>query len=296
MQHSNQRFASAKQIRERHQGGGQAACVAVLAISVVIVYHNALRAYFFDDDFQWLVTSWSFHPSQLVAFASMSHFYRPVIDVYFAVMTPLLGGSPVLFHAASIALHVGVVLVVFALASRIYGPAQAGPGESTWGLPSGGPSLYGFVAALFFAVQPSDIDAVAWVGALAETIGALFGCLSLLWFLRWRDGGGRRNRVLSVAAFVLALLTHESSVGFFPVLVLADWLRRDVKPRPTGRVGRRFTRRHIFLPYAIPLALYLALDLWINSRNYVVSQGYYTFGFHIVTNARTYIVGLQVGG
>ena len=49
------------------------------------------------------------------------------------------------------------------------------------------------------------------------------------------------------------------------------------------------------MPHAIPLALYLALDLWINSRNYVVSQGYYTFGFHIVTNALNYIVGLYVG-
>src|SRR4051812_21149656 len=281
MEHSNQRLASAKQIRERHQVGGQAACVAVLAISVVIVYHNALRAYFFDDDFQWLVTSWSFHPSQLVAFASMSHFYRPVIDVYFAVMTPLLGGSPVLFHAASIALHIATVLVVFAVASRIGG------------------RLYGFVAALFFAVQPSDIDAVAWVGALAETVGALFGCLSVLWFLRWRDTAAQRYRALSVTAFVLALLTHESSVVFFPVIVLADWLICD---RPIWRVrkdppyttegGANLSGLRAFVPYAAVLAAYLALDLWINSRNYVVSQGYYTFGFHLVTNALDYILGL----
>jgi hypothetical protein len=258
--------------------------------AVVIVYHNALSAYFFDDDFQWLVTSWSFHPGQLVAFAAMSHFYRPVIDVYFAVLTPLLGGSPVLFHAASIALHVGVVLVVFALAKRLWGPPEGGHYQSVVSGFSRTASLFGFITALFFAVQPSDIDAVAWVGALAETIGALFGCLSLLWFLRWRDSGERRDRVLSVAAFVLALLTHESSVVFFPVLVLADWLICRVRKDPA-----RTAWIWSFLPYAIPLALYLALDLWINSRNYVVSQGYYTFGFHIVTNALNYIVGLYVG-
>ena len=289
MEHPNQRFTSAKQILKAHF-----VAVAVLVAAVVIVYHNALSAYFFDDDFQWLVTSWSFHPGQLAAFAAMSHFYRPVIDVYFAVLTPLLGGSPVLFHAASIALHAGVVLLVFALAKRLWGPPEGGH----YGV-SRTAGLFGFITALFFAVQPSDIDAVAWVGALAETIGALFGCLSLLWFLRWRDSGKRRDRVLSVAAFVLALLTHESSVVFFPVLVLLDWFFwRGVKPRPTQpihRVGRRFTRRRIFLPYAIPLAAYLALDLWINSRNYVVSQGYYTFGFHIVANALNYIVGLYVG-
>jgi hypothetical protein len=140
MQHPNQRFTWAKQVLEGHIGAGLA-----LVAAVVIVYHNALSAYFFDDDFQWLVGSWSFRPAQLVAFGSMSHFYRPVIDIYFAVMTPLLGGSPVRFHAASIVLHAANVLVVFALARRIYG--------YRWGPPLGGPSpnLYGFAAALFFA-------------------------------------------------------------------------------------------------------------------------------------------------
>jgi hypothetical protein len=240
---------------------------ATLLLAVVIVYHNAMWASFFDDDFQWLVGSWSFRPAQLLAFSSMNHFYRPVIDLYFAVMTPVLDGSPVLFHEASIALHVANVLLVFALARRI-----------------GGSDLFGFAAALFFAVQPSDIDAVAWVGALAEVIGALFGCLSLLWFLWWRDNGERHWRMLSVFAFGLALLTHESSVVFLPVLFLADWLL----------VGRRELMRP-FVPYLGLTGAYLALDLWINSRNYVVSQGYYTIGFHIVTNALDYIDALYVG-
>ena len=237
-----------------------------LVLAVVIVYHNALWASFFDDDYQWLVGSWSFHPAQLVAFSSMTHFYRPVIDVYFAVMTPIVRGSPVLFHEASIVLHAVNVLVVFALARRIGG------------------DVFGWVAALFFAVQPSDIDAIAWVGALAEAVGALFGCVSLLWFLRWRDDGEPRWRTASVVAFTLALLTHESSVMFLPVLLLADWLL----------VGRReFVRP--FVPYLVVTGCYLAVDIWINSRNYLVSQGHYTVGFHIVTNALNYIDALYVG-
>jgi len=242
---------------------------AALVLAVVIVYHNAMWASFFDDDYQWLVGSWSFHPAQLVAFSGMTHFYRPVIDVYFAVMTPLLRGSPILFHEASIVLHIVNVLVIFVLAERIFVGAR---------------SYIPFVAALFFAVQPSDIDAVAWVGALAEAIGALLGCLSLLWFLRWREDGQPRWRTLSVAAFTLALLTHESSVVFLAVLFLADWflLGRPASIRP-------------FIVYLVLIVGYLTLDLWINSRNYVVSQGYYALGFHVVTNALNYIDALYVG-
>ena len=250
---------------------------AALVVAVVIVYHNALWASFFDDDYQWLVGSWSFHPAQLVAFSSMTHFYRPVIDVYFAVMTPLLRGSPVLFHEASIVLHAINVLVVFALAQRIF----AGGTELKVGS-----SVAAWVAALFFAVQPSDIDAIAWVGALAEAVGALFGCLSLLWFLRWREERRPSLRHLSIAAYTLALLTHESSVMFLPVLFLADWLiwpvRKDSGPRTFG-------------PYIAFTVVYVAIDVWINSRNYLVSQGYYTLGFHIVTNALNYIDALFVG-
>src|SRR5438874_336651 len=79
------------------------------------------------------------------------------------------------------------------------------------------------LAAHFIVVQPGDIDAVAWVSALAEPMGAFFGCVALLCFFQFLRRGGSIWHVLSVAAFLLALLTHESSIVFLPLLVLADW-------------------------------------------------------------------------
>jgi hypothetical protein len=43
------------------------------------------------------------------------------------------------------------------------------------------------------------------------------------------------------------------------------------------------------------LAAYLAIDLAINSRNYVVTGGHYGFGSHIFTNMLEYIVAMCVG-
>ena len=257
------------------------AAAVTLVSAAVIVYHNALSAYFFDDDFQWLVGSWSFHSSQLVAIGTLSHFYRPVIDLYFAAATPLFRGSPVLFHLASILLHAANALVIFALARLV--------SRST---------LHGFVAALFFVVQPSDIDAIAWVGALAEAVGAFFGCLSLYFFLKWLMEGRARWRELSVLLFLLALLTHESSVIFLPVLALADWAFGREEGRwgkGDGGWGRMREGARAYAPYIVLTVAYLAIDLWINSRNYVVSQGYYTVGFHVVRNAFDYIDALYVG-
>ena len=57
--------------------------------------------------------------------------------------------------------------------------------------------------------------------------------------------------------------------------------------------GVRRVRRYV--PYAIMVAAYLAADLSINARNYVVTEGHYGIGFHVVTHALDYIVALYVG-
>src|SRR4029077_1732477 len=71
-----------------------AAAALLIVAAVAVVYRGAASAYFCDDDFQWLVGTWAFHPAQLLDFANLRHFYRPVIDVYFAAATPLFSGSP----------------------------------------------------------------------------------------------------------------------------------------------------------------------------------------------------------
>ena len=253
---------------------------AVLIAAAVLVYHRALFAYFFDDDFQWLTDSLSFVPSNLWAFERLTHFYRPVIDLYFAAATHVLHGSPVLLHAASIAVHAANGLVLLAVLRRLTGNA-----------------FYGFVAALFFVVQPAGVEAVAWVGALAEAVGALFGCLSVLWFLEWRETRRRPWHALSCGAFMAALLTHESSVIFLLVIVLADWVIAGgrLDGQQTGVLTRTADRLRAYLPYALLLAVYLAIDLSINSRNYVVTQGHYALGWHIVRNIFGYLVALYVG-
>ena len=248
--------------------------------AAVLVYHRALFAYFYDDDFQWLTDSLSFVPSSLWAFGRLTHFYRPVIDLYFAATTHVFHGSPVLLHAASIAVHAANGLVLLALLQRLTGDA-----------------FYGFVAALFFVVQPAGVEAVAWVGALAEAVSALFGCLSVLWFLQWRATKRLQWHALSCSAFVAALLTHESSVVFLLVIVLADWVidGGSVEGEASGVLTGSGDRLRAYLPHALLLVVYLAIDLSINSRNYVVTEGHYALGWHIVPNVFGYLVDLYVG-
>ena len=247
----------------------------VIVAAVAFVYRAALSAYFFDDDFQWLAGTLTFTPARLIDVSHMGHFYRPIVDLFFTIGARFFGGSPTLLHLAILILHAANGLLLMALARTIMGSPT-----------------FGFLTALFFVVQPADVGAVAWVGALAEPTGAFFGCLAILWFLAFRENGSRALQILSAASFGLALLTHESSVVFVVLLALADWAFVDPSDRGAPR---RQLRLESYWLHGLLLVAYLAVDLQINSRNYVVTEGHYTIGPHVITNTLEYIVALYVG-
>jgi hypothetical protein len=242
----------------------------VLIGAVALIYREAVSAYFFEDDFQWLVTRWSFRPSDLLDLASRSHFYRPVIELYFWIGSAVTA-SPAAFHVSSIALHALNGGLLYAVATAI-----------------GMPRTYAWVAALLFVVQPAYVDAVAWVGAIAEAIGACFGFSAILAILAYRRTGRAVWQALAALAFAVALLTHESSVVFLPLIVLADWT--------AGRSSWRWQdAARTYVPLVTIAAAYLVVDLMVNSRHYLITEGQYRIGAHMIRNVFEYIASLYVG-
>ncbi len=253
--------------------------LALLAIptAVAIVYHDAMSAHFFEDDFQWLAGTLTYDPANVLSLAGRTHFYRPIIELYFWAATPLFGGSPALFHLANVMLHGANGILLFLIARRVAGNDR-----------------FAFSAALFFIVMPGYVEAVAWVGALAEPVGALFGCSCVYALLTYRRSGRAAWLAWSVVAFLLALLTHESSVVFLPIAILADWAagRRALIPRSRAECTDAAL---VYGPFVLAFGLYLVPDLWINQQSYIVTEGYYRPGFHVVRNALDYVVSLYIG-
>ncbi len=202
-----------------------------------------------------------------------------MISLYFWAATPVFGGSPVLFHWANNVLHAANGLLVAAVARAIGFSLR----QSFW-------------AALFFVSIPAHIEAIAWISALAEPVTTFFGLIALYALLRSRVRRPAGWKTLSVAAFAMALITHESAVVLLPLMIFAD---RAFAPGDEHRVGRRddlvATIRR-FAPYAIPLAVYLAADVAVNSKNYLVEEGHYRIGLHAVRNLLAYVVTLYAGG
>jgi hypothetical protein len=256
-----------------------AAACATIVVAALALYFPATSAWFYEDDLQWLAGTLTFAPTDLLNLSTQRHFFRPVISLYFWAATPLFDGSPVLFHWANSVLHAANGLLVFLLARAMRFGAR-----------------WSFFAALFFVSMPAYVEAIAWVSALAEPVTTFFGLISVYALLRAGWDGSRGWKALSVAAFFMALITHESAVVLLPLLVLADWAfgsaHAAVRVPLLADIPAKIRR---FAPYVVPLAAYLIVDLSVNQRSYLVEQGHYGPGFHAVRNLLAYVVTLYVG-
>ena len=244
-------------------------CGLAALCAVLWIYAPALNSYLVADDFQWIQGGLRFEPAGLVDLSSRTHFYRPIVEMYFAAVQAAFACSARALHAASVAVHLLNVALVTLVAWRLTGVAALAA-----------------LAGLLFAVQPAPAEAVAWPSAISTLLCATFG-LSMLAIDLGSDRQSPRRSAAVAVAYAAALGAHESAAVFLAAAVLLKY----------GR-GERLRLTDWVRQYAACLAVlggYLALTAWINSRNYVVTEGHYRLGAHAITNLFDYLVALYAG-
>ncbi len=130
----------------------------------------------------------------------------------------LWGDSPLGYHLVNVALHVCSALLVV----RVFRQLQI-PG--------------GWFAAALFALYPIEVESVAWVSELKNTLSGAFYFGAALAFLKFDQTRDPKKYALALALFALGLLS-KTVVATLPgaLLVLIWWQRgrifwkRDVLP------------------------------------------------------------------
>jgi tetratricopeptide (TPR) repeat protein len=180
-----------------------------------ILYISALRLGFvyFDDDILIMDNYEKIsHLSNLgrafrtdAFFASLSPYYRPLMNVSFMVDAGLGGKSPGMYHLSNVIYH---TLACFSL---------------FWLL-----GLMGFskpktlVGTLFFAVHPMMGHAVLWIPARGDLLVTLFGLLAFSLFIRYLQSNQVKYLLIHGVCLAGAIFSKESAV-FLPVLFFC-WL------------------------------------------------------------------------
>lgn len=199
-----------------------ALAVPVLAaVAAALLHWRALAAPFFADD--WLFLDQARARSLVAALLSpdpIGNFFRPLGRVlWFGVLGRASGESPVVFHAANLALWVLAVVLLWALARRLGGERVAAVAAGVFALTyaadvpvlwaSGAQDLLALVLALgaLLAVSHGRIAAGAallFVAPLAKETAAVALVPAVL--LAWRPGEGAGAAARRCGPLVLATL------------------------------------------------------------------------------------------
>ena len=160
----------------------QTLAILVLLLLAVAPYLNTLTGGFVYDDRQQILDNPYVHSFQYVGkiFGStvwtfqgaqgLSNYYRPLMTLAYLLCYKLYGPIPFGFHLLNLALHAGVVLLVFAVTRRLFRD-----------------QLPAMLAAGIFALHPIHTESVAWIAAITDLELSLFFLLTFLLYLRLGD-------------------------------------------------------------------------------------------------------------
>ena len=159
--------------------------------------------------------------------------YRPVTMTLFAILFNAGAKWPLWFHIAALALHGGAAVLVWRLLRHTLG---------TW------PA---YIAALWFAVHPVHVEAVANVTNASEVLVTVWTVLLALYLLQRRAmQESWREAIIAAALYLAAMLTKESGAMAAPVAALVVWgWHRD--PLTVAQLSKRWWRTAVACAFAV---------------------------------------------
>lgn len=188
------------------------ALLALAWLGGLAAYANGLSGAFQFDDYNVIVDTARVHTLPGWWQASLSGGLRPLLNLTYTLNWLAGGGTPLIFHAFNLLIHLVATACVFGLARsflRRTAPADDNDLVAAW-------------AALLFAVHPLHSEAVTYISGRSTSLMTAFYLAALLYYVRAGDGS-LRHRLAAFGLFVLALATKESALLFPLALLTWDW-------------------------------------------------------------------------
>ena len=186
---------------------------AAILSAGVIVYLNTFRNEFVWDDESLIVIaryiksfryiSEIFRTGLLHDLGVISSFYRPLQVFTFTIDYHLWGLDPAGYHFANLLFHISASVLIYYFILKVSKDRAVS-----------------LLSALFFVVHPIHTEAVTYISGRADSMSLVFVLSTFLLLLKFKETKQVYLYILSMASFILALLSKEMSMIFIPLLVL----------------------------------------------------------------------------
>ncbi len=239
----------------------RSAAFALLLVGGIFILYGRVISYSFIHEDWDLVGYFANHSPGTVLAEMWSPFgkllFRPVSQIYLYLLYVLFGLHAAGYHCAAILLHCATSLLVVNIMRSLASDTVVG-----WGIGF----MYGFALSI-------HIETLTWCVGIYDVLGAFFFFLTIALFLKGSN--------FSLLVYALALFTKESCV----VIPFALLLMR----RAVNRTGIRKDLEDL-LPFAVVLALFAALRMYVYSSMYLGGSGYAmsVAGGHVIRNLYSY--------
>ncbi len=202
-------------LRERISAAGRAhglemVPAAFLLLATLAVYHPAWHggALWDDDSHITRAELRSLHGLWRIWFEpGATQQYYPLTHSAFWIMYKLWAGDTLGYHLVSIFLHALSALFVAMILRRL-----AVPGA--------------WLAAALFALHPIQVESVAWISELKNTLSGVFYLGAAIAYLRFDESRRRCHFAVALVVFVMALLSKSITATLPAVLLSVFWWRR----------------------------------------------------------------------
>jgi hypothetical protein len=180
------------------------------------IYGQFLTHWFVTDDFVWLRAASNPDLSSFIRGAfefprGPTPYWRPAIDVYFFGMYRLFHLNATAYLTANLLVHILSASLIALIASLCSF------------------RIAGLLAGVIFVASPAFGSVVTWASGVTELLATFFSLLAVASFLHYRRGRKLPWLLLSIVAFVLGLLAHETTVMLPAILVVLAFAADPVR-------------------------------------------------------------------
>ena len=199
----------------------------LLYVILLICYYPIFSNGFLDAwDDQWMVmnayTEKGWNLTNVYAILTQPHHgqYSPLVQLNYLLLHSLCGYNPMAYHLMSFVWHTACVTVLYFFLQHTF----CDKAESKHC------TLVIVLTTTIFAVQPVQVESVAWVSAQKVLMYSFFYLSAILFYVKYTKQKQLPFYLLTLLCFLCSVLCKEQAVVLPCTLFLMDWFtRRDWK-------------------------------------------------------------------